>query len=211
MKTCYLVGAVPCALPVLPKAGDFVIAADGGLTNLEQAGIVPDLLLGDFDSLTTPLPDLPIQRHPVQKDDTDSALAVKEGLARNCDCFLLMGCLGGALDHSLANLALLAWLAEQGKTAFALHGEDAVTVLHNGTITFPQRAGGRVSVFSLSDVSRGVSIRDLAYGLDNAELTRQVALGVSNHFSGRGGTISVREGTLLIHTNWRNFDFFLDR
>lgn len=211
MKTCYIVGAVPCALPVFPKEGDFVIAADGGMTTLERYGIVPDLLLGDFDSLTTPLPELPIQRHPVVKDDTDSALAVKVGLERGCDRFLLLGCLGGALDHTLANLSLLAWLAEQGKTAFALDESCAVTAVHNGQITFADSAEGRLSIFSHSDVSRGVSIRGPFYELENYNLTRQVALGVSNHFCGRGGAVSVREGTLLIHSDWRNFDFLLDR
>lgn len=211
MKRCYIVGAAPTALPVLPRNDDFVIAADGGYQTLQCHGIVPDLLLGDFDSLSTVPLGIPIERHPVEKDDTDSALAVRLGLARGCDTFLLDGCLGGQLDHSLANLALLAYLAEQGVAAYALDGNHAVTALHNGQLSFPHDAVGRISVFSHGDMAQGVTLRGLYYPLDNAVLTRQVALGVSNQFTGAAASVRVAQGTLLIYSARKNFSFFLDQ
>lgn len=211
MKRCYIVGAAPTALPVLPRRGDFVIAADGGYQTLRRRGVVPDLLLGDFDSLNTVPAEVPVQRYPVEKDDTDSALAVRLGLERGCDVFLLDGCLGGHLDHSLANLALLAYLAEQGVAAYALDGDQAVTALHNGRLMFPAGAVGRISVFSHSNVAVGVTLRGLHYPLENAELTRQVALGVSNQFTGRAASVCVEQGTLLVYSARKNFAFFLDQ
>lgn len=214
MSRCYIVGAAPCAFFPVPQKDDFLIAADAGLKTLEDRGIRPDLLMGDFDSYTGSLPNLPALTFPVRKDDTDSALAVQEGLRRGCESFLLVGCLGGALDHTLANLALLANLAEDGKKAIALDGKAAVTAICNRGLFFPAGAQGRISVFSHSDVSSGVRICGLSYGLENGRLIRQVALGVSNHFIGQSAQISVQRGTLLIHTDWENLknarEFVLD-
>lgn len=211
MKRCYIVGAAPTALPVLPADGDFVIAADGGYQTLTRHGIVPDLLLGDFDSLPAVPKGVPIQRYPVEKDDTDSALAAQLGLERGCDTFLLDGCLGGQLDHTLANLALLVRLTEQGMTVYALDGDWAVTALHNGQMSFPAEAKGQVSLFSHGDAAYGVTLRGLYYPLENATLTRQVALGVSNQFTGTAATVHVGQGTLLIYTARKNYSFFLDQ
>lgn len=205
MKRCFLVGAAPTALPVLPEPDDFVIAADGGYQALAAHGIVPDLLLGDFDSLRDIPKNIPIERHPVEKDDTDSALAVRLALKQGCDTFLLDGCLGGQLDHTLANLSLLVHLAEQGAVAYALDGDNAVTALHNGTLRFPASAVGRISVFSHSDTSNGVTLHGLYYPLREATLTRQVALGVSNEFTGQPASVHVAQGTLLIYSARKNF------
>ena len=210
MKRCFLVGAAPTALPVLPKPDDFVIAADGGYRTLAAHGIVPDLLLGDFDSLHDIPPDIPIERHPIEKDDTDSALAVRLALEQGCDTFLLDGCLGRQLDHTLANLSLLAYLAEQGAAAYALDGDCAVTALHNSTLSFPESAAGRISVFSHSDTANGVTLHGLYYPLHEATLTRQVALGVSNEFTGKPASVHVEQGTLLIYSARKNYAFFLD-
>lgn len=210
MKRCFLVGAAPTALLVLPEPGDFVIAADGGYQVLAAHGIVPDLLLGDFDSLHDIPNNIPIERHPVEKDDTDSALAVRLALAQGCDTFLLDGCLGGQLDHTLANLSLLAYLAEQGAVAYALDGDNAVTALHNGTLRFPASAVGRISVFSHSDTASGVTLHGLYYPLHEATLTRQVALGVSNEFTGAPAYVHVAQGTLVIVSKRKNYAFFLD-
>lgn len=210
MKLCYIVGAAPAGFAVPPRREDFVIAADGGYSALQRLGVTPDLLLGDFDSLGTPPQGLPVLRFPVEKDDTDSALAVKTGLKHGCDAFLLEGCLGGQLDHSLANLSLLAALAEAGIPAYALEQNRAVTALCRGTLRFPPEAAGRISVLSHSDVSRGVTLTGLYYPLSGAVLTRQTPLGVSNCFTGAAASVTVEEGTLLVYSAWRNFPFLLD-
>lgn len=210
MKLCYIVGAAPAGFAVPPRRDDVLIAADGGCAALQRLGCTPQLLLGDFDSLQTLPQGLPTLRYPVEKDDTDSALAVQAGLAQGCDAFLLEGCLGGQLDHSLANVALLSSLAESGLRAYALDGGWAVTALCGGTLHFPPQASGRLSVFSLSDVCRGVTLSGLKYPLSDATLTRQTALGVSNCFTGAPASVTVRQGTLLLYSAWRNFSFLLD-
>ena len=88
-----------------PEPGDYIIAADGGWQYCKQEGIVPDLLLGDFDSLAV-VPDFAhIHRVPVEKDDSDMMLAIKDGLAHGQREFHLYGGMGGARsDHTLANM-----------------------------------------------------------------------------------------------------------
>ena len=102
---CYIFGAGSYyGLSRRPAPGDTVIAADGGWRVCREEGIVPDLLLGDFDSLHT-VPDFArIRRVPVEKDDTDMMLAIKEGLARGETAFHLYGGVGGRTDHTIANL-----------------------------------------------------------------------------------------------------------
>ena len=106
--TCFLFGAGPFfGLPVPPQPGDLILAADGGYRHCQAAGLRPDLLLGDLDSLETPPQALPVQTFPAEKDDTDTMLAVKYALAQGCTTVHLYGCTGGRLDHTLANLQTL--------------------------------------------------------------------------------------------------------
>ena len=113
---CYIFGAGSFyGLSQRPAPGDTVIAADGGWEPCRGEGLTPDLLLGDFDSLHT-VPDFAhIRRVPVEKDDTDMMLAIKEGLARGETEFHLYGGMGGRrTDHTIANLQCLLYLAEHG-------------------------------------------------------------------------------------------------
>ena len=117
MPTCYIVGAgdfTPRGFAPVP--GDLVLAADGGYRALYSLGYMPDLLLGDFDSLgDLPLPpDLPVLRFPARKDDTDTGLALRHGLDRGYRDFALYGCAGGRVDHLLANLQSMARVSRLG-------------------------------------------------------------------------------------------------
>ena len=92
VKRCFVFSAgTYYGLREAPRPGDLVLAADAGYQNCRRAGIVPDLLLGDFDSMEQP-PDFPrVQRAPVEKDDTDTMLAVRTGLEQGCEEFHLYG------------------------------------------------------------------------------------------------------------------------
>ena len=112
MKTCYIVGAGDfTSRGLAPAEGDLLIAADGGYDWLRQSRLTPDFLLGDLDSLGV-LPSLPAKtkllRYPVEKDDTDTALALEEGWNRGYRSFALYGCGGGRPDHFMANLQTMA-------------------------------------------------------------------------------------------------------
>ena len=112
-SACFIIGAGPFyGLPVAPGPEDVVLAADGGYRHCQTAGITPDLLLGDFDSLGSQRPDnIPTHTFPVEKDDTDTMLAIRYGLEQGYQTFHLYGGTGGRMDHTLANLQALGFLA----------------------------------------------------------------------------------------------------
>ncbi|MGM9606759.1 MAG: thiamine diphosphokinase [Oscillospiraceae bacterium] len=198
--TCLIFGAGEYgALTLTPAAcsNGFLIAADGGYDRLRQWGITPDLAVGDFDSLGHVPGDVEVVQHPVMKDDTDMMLAVREGLARGCTRFLLYGGLGGRLDHTLANLHILAYLARRGCPAFLLGEDTAITAVHNGALTFGQEHTGTFSLFAWGGTAQGVTLTGLLYPLENAALTLEHPLGVSNEFLGQTARVSVADGTLL--------------
>ena len=110
---CYVVGAMPLdpGFILTPVPGDLVIAADKGYETLSRLGVHPGLVVGDFDSLGS-VPDHPqVLRLPRIKDETDTGFALRQGLKRGYRRFVLLGCLGGRLDHTVANLQLLSWLS----------------------------------------------------------------------------------------------------
>ncbi len=199
VSACFIIGAGPFyGLPVAPAPGDYVIAADGGYLHCREAGLVPDLLLGDFDSLDALPGDTDVERFPVDKDDTDSMLAMKLGLEKGYRTFHLYGGTGGRMDHTLANLQGLAYLARQGARGYLYDASYVFTALWNSSLDLPAREEGIFSVFALGETARGVSILGGRYPLEGGELSPFFPLGVSNHFEGRPVRVSVEKGCLLV-------------
>ena len=196
---CYIFGAGSYyGLSRRPAPGDTIIAADGGWRVCREEGIVPDLLLGDFDSLHT-VPDFAhICRVPVEKDDTDMMLAIKEGLARGETEFHLYGGMGGRTDHTIANLQGLLYLAERGAQGWLYGDRERFTAIRNGEIDLPAREKGIVSVFCMGADAQGVTIEGGQYTVHDAVLTASFPLGVSNHFVGNPVRVAVTRGSLLI-------------
>ena len=198
MRECVIFCAAECdglARPIGPES--FVIAADGGLRHTEKLGIAPDAVLGDFDSLGFCPEGANV--FPVEKDDTDAMLAVRLGLERGCEEFLLYGSLDGPrLDHTVANFQTLQFLADHGAAGYLIGNTTMVTVVKNGKITFPAGLSGTISVFCMGPDAVGVTEKGLFYGLENGTLSSGFPLGVSNHFTGEAAEISVKNGSLLV-------------
>ena len=196
MKTCIIFCAAEFDGLIAPIPEDaLVIAADGGLRHTEGLGLVPDVILGDFDSLGYVPGDA--QVYPVEKDDTDAMLAVRVGLERGCDRFLLYGAMDGPrLDHTVANFQTLAYLSTHGARGWLIGRDYIATVLRGDTVEFSEEATGIFSLFCLG-AGAEVSIEGLKYGLDRGKLTPDFPLGVSNHFLGQPARITVHSGLVL--------------
>ena len=203
-NTCYIVGAASLdGVRLSPRAGDYVIAADGGYRSLQARGIEPDFVMGDFDSLGY-RPDHPnVEMHPVMKDDTDLGLAVRWALAHGYRRLVMAGALGGRLDQTIASLQTLRGLTDAGAQGWLIGCGWVVTAVQNGTLTFPAGMEGTVSVFSSGDAARGVTLRGLLYEITDAELRCAMPLGVSNSFTGAAATVqTVAElSERLLHWN----------
>lgn len=202
-KICYIFGAIECDNVFIDSRADrFIIAADAGLTVLSRYDITPDLIVGDFDSLgNIPVTSTEIVQHPVEKDDTDMLLAMKEGLKRGYDTFIIYGGVGGRLDHTIANIQSLAYLTEHSAQGYLLGEHTVTTVIKNGSIDFDSTATGIVSAFAIGGTACGVSEIGLKYSLSNAEISPFFPIGVSNEFQNQSAKISVSDGVLAVMWN----------
>lgn len=214
MRTCALVGATDFNEPDFlwrRERGSFdaVYAVDGGFAWLERAGVVPDLAVGDFDSLGFVPQGVPVERHPPMKDASDMELALERAWEGGFRRVFVYGGIGGRLDHTLANLGVLAGMSERGMEATVVAAGFALRFF-SGPGSFgladDERCAreGVVSVFSLSDLSRGVTEQGLLYELHDADLTSRASRGLSNELvpgavgGPQAARVSVQEGTLAV-------------
>ena len=199
-RICYVVGAMSLSLSLrpCPAPGDYVIAADRGYDSRMAYGVNPDLVVGDFDSLGE-VPNHPnVIQLPAEKDDTDMVFALRQGLDLGYRRFVMLGGVGGRLEHTLGNLQLLDWLASQGAQGFLAGEKTVATAVRNGTLTFPAAMSGYLSVLCNSGTARGVTLRGLKYPLERYTMTGSFPLGVSNQFLGQPASVSVEDGCLLL-------------
>ena len=117
---CYIVGAMADTLDICPQPGDLLIAADAGLPPVQRAGLTPDLIVGDFDSLGYVPREKRVSRYPEHKDQSDMELAMEKAVNFRHDTLFIYGGIGGRLDHTLANLQLFASFSERGVAASKL-------------------------------------------------------------------------------------------
>ena len=199
MKSCHIVGAGECNELIINKeSGDLIIAADGGYAYLEKAGIKPDIAIGDFDSLNfSPVCEKVIKLNPI-KDITDMYAAVNVGIEEGYSCFHLYGATGGRIDHTIANIQLIASLAQNKMKAFIHDCNTVITAICNDSLEFSKENKGYISVFSHSEKCSGVYLKGLKYMLENAELTNTFPLGVSNEFIGEKSEIIIDNGTAIV-------------
>jgi thiamine pyrophosphokinase len=201
MKICVIIagGDLPGNIEIPEQA--LVICADCGLRHAQRLGITPDIIVGDFDSYTEALPqDAEILRLPVEKDVTDTMQAVLYGAERGCEEFHIYGVFGGArIDHSIANLQMLHTMHTRGLRGIFHHDKTIVETQSpaDGVRQYP-RFHGDLSVFSLTDVSDGVTIRGCKYCVAGITLSNSFPLGVSNCITADFAEISVEKGLLLI-------------
>ena len=188
---CVIFGAGAPDFPSLPRAlfkGAYIIAADGGVDNARALHVLPDLIIGDFDSLRGPLVrDLSTEviELPHQKELSDLHAAVLAGIEEGCCRFLLLGCTGGRLDHLLANLFLLQYIRETGGEGILADSQNVVHYLDgfSGRVEMP----GGFTYVSLLPVDRSigqVTLTGFEYPLKNARLSRADTRGISNEPNG---------------------------
>lgn len=199
MGICYVIGAGDCEkLDFKKTQADLIIAADAGYRHVLNYGLKPDIVIGDFDSLGE-IPDAEnvVRLNPV-KDITDMHAAVETGIEKGFGDFVVYGATGGRIDHTLANIQLIASLSQRGFTAKIIDGNRIITAITDSSISFDNSMKGYISVFSHTEKSEGVSVEGLKYTLENSVLTNSFPLGVSNEFIGTESVVSVKKGTLII-------------
>lgn len=181
---------------------DFVICADSGRLNAQRMNILPDLIVGDFDSSD------PVGNHlcevitlPSEKDDTDTGFALKTAIKRGFQKTVILCACGGRLDHTYANLQLLAYARSQGCEAEIVDENSVITLLSANDSLYLNISNGKVfSAFSYSNKCT-VSVSGVRYPLADSVLDSSFPLGISNEIKAEKALISVKSGLLLVIQN----------
>ncbi len=184
---------------------DLLVAADAGARMALEAGLRCHLVLGDFDSLASSdlarLPaDTPLWRHPPAKDESDLELALREVARVGVQEVVVLGGLGGRVDHLLVNVGLLHLGADLGLTVRLLSAQEEVRLVTDahGALTLAWPVGRLVSLVPLSPTVLGVTLEGFRWPLDGACLRWGTSRGLSNVLETSPGRVTVREGRLLV-------------
>ncbi|TVY10237.1 thiamine diphosphokinase [Paenibacillus cremeus] len=186
--------------------GDVLVGADRGALYLVEHGYRPSMSLGDFDSISESeleqvreASDQLLSCDPVLKDLTDTDMAVTWALDQGAGELVLCGALGTRWDHSLANVHLLRKALERGVPCRIVDGHNALTLMDGrASLTVQRGRYDYVSLLPLSLEVTGITLQGFQYPLQDATLTIGQSLGISNVLLGEIGTITVRDGLLLV-------------
>lgn len=202
--TLLVASGAPVSTPLLKtlaQNSQQIIAVDGGYRYCCKAGIQPQELLGDMDSIKQ-VPkneeNLRIIKLPCEKDDTDTLFAVRSLLKKGIKNIVITCALGERLDHTIANLQTLLFAARHGVQAVLLDDTCCVRVLLPGSYVIEQQAYDTFSLFSMGDLCKNVCIKNARYPLEKYDMGNDFPLGVSNEFlEGQSAKISFESGALL--------------
>lgn len=207
VKTCLIVGGGPVdagqLAAELQANPELVIAADRGGAYLWQAGRIPDVLVGDWDSLPREFLSRvaaggsAIRRFPTAKDQTDLELALDAAVEGGCGELRVLGGLGGRLDHTLGNIGLLLKALRQGLSAYLIDPDHIVTIIDR-EITLRAKPGWAVSLVPLTPVVSGVTTTGLAFPLNAEDLFVDATRGLHNEFNAPEATVGLRDGLLTV-------------
>ncbi|WMC92887.1 thiamine diphosphokinase [Kineothrix sp. MB12-C1] len=210
---CIIIGAGDFTLSEIEKKKeDLCIAVDGGYLYCKLLAIEPDFLIGDMDSIDESMKEEIEEiksRNPgkvielnTEKDDTDALAAIKLGIEKGYETFLIYGAMGGRLEHTIANIQCLSYLKNNGKKGYMMDANVMVTVIKDESVKFAKSMDGYLSLFALGKEAKGVTIKGMKYLLDQITVTNDYPIGISNEFIGEEGEITVEEGMLLLIVTW---------
>lgn len=180
------------------KEEDLIICADGGYNSLCFTGIVPDVIIGDFDSIKVTVPkEIPTIRYPKDKDKTDLELCIDYALEQECDTVFILGALGGRIDHTMGSLCALKYAMEKNVDAMILTGKSRIYLV-DSEIEIPRERFDHVSLIPYTETVTGVYTLGLKYELNGRDLTKSSSLSISNEFYNNTAKIKIQSGLLYV-------------
>lgn len=201
MNTCLIIsGGDFCTLPASIEY-DYVIACDKGLQYANVLKIVPNLILGDFDSYEGDVPKAgpsKLLTYPVEKDDSDTMLAIKYALSNGYKHIIIICALGGRLDHTIANLQSMNYVASQNGICEIISEAEHLITFTGPEIVLPKKDQYSLSLFSVTDSCHNVSISGAGYNVNDITLNNTFPIGLSNYWKESSVKISMSDGIMLI-------------
>lgn len=199
MKTALIITGGEFSPPYFLTEYDYVIACDKGYEYAQRLGIKPDIIIGDFDSIKKPVTDIKTVTHPIEKDDTDTMLAIKHALNEGYDHIILICALGGRTDHALSNIQSMHYVASHGALCEAFTKSEHLQAV-KGPFSLDVMSTDYFSLFSLTDCCSGVTIKNAKYEAVNITLNSDFPLGHGNSIKKgkENAQITFDSGVMLI-------------
>ncbi len=188
---------------IIDKEYDFIVCADGGARHAYEMEIMPNLIVGDFDSLSPEIANYyfehGIETHAFssKKDKTDTHIAVEVAIGKKACKIGLFGCTGSRLDHTLANIQLLYYIRQNHLKGVVIDDYNEIFLSEESNVIRGE-AGDMISLLSLSPITKGITLKGFLYPLINKTLYREDTIGISNELVEKEGCIFKTEGDLLI-------------
>ncbi len=185
---------------------DYLICADAGLDACRGLALVPDLILGDFDSVTPEVFSYyqqsygdSIQRFPAEKDETDTELALYRAIAAGAKKVTILGGTGSRIDHVLGNIQLLKYALDQQVECVLLDKNNRIRLIQEAySIRKDEQFGTYLSLLPFTPVVEGLCLTGFAYNVNDFSLECGKALGVSNQIASETAEISFQKGILIV-------------
>lgn len=202
MNIAVFAGGDLSSLPEI-RDWDMVICADSGCEHALKFGILPDLVVGDFDSISKDTLDylnrnnVSIVHPPCDQDKTDTQLAVEEAMALGASHIAILGGMGDRFDQTLANAQLLIFLWERGIEGYLTDGRQYVYLLAD-KLELSGQPGECISILPLDRVLEGLCIKGLKYELDGYTVYMGDTRTISNEFIGGTAVVSVCKGMAFV-------------
>lgn len=199
MNRAIIISGGDYSSPDIHFTNAYIIACDKGYSYAQRMNIIPHVIIGDFDSLDEPeTGNIPVIKLPVEKDDTDTMYAIKHAFEKGYTDITVLCALGGQLDHQIANLQSMAYVATHGGTCRILSEKNNAFTFTGGSVSVPKTEHANLSLFSLSDVCENLSISGSYYDVKDITLTNSFPLGHGNHWIKDKITITMERGILLV-------------
>ncbi|HEX2925963.1 MAG TPA: thiamine diphosphokinase [Ruminiclostridium sp.] len=182
---------------------DYIISVDGGSGHLRRMEILPDILIGDFDSANKEDVQyfidkgIEISKFPVEKDMTDSELAIEKALELGADEVVFLGALGTRMDHSLANVFLLKKMLDVGLKGCIIDEHNEI-YMFDSSFSLKRKRGYKLSLIPITEMVTGVSTKGLKYVLKDATMAIGTSWGISNEFMDETASVTISSGILLV-------------
>lgn len=184
-----------------------VIAVDGGLEAADALGIVPDYIVGDFDTAERAvlekyrqMPFIVWEQHKPEKNETDTELARNRALTLGCERIVFLGATGGRLDHLLGNLHVLYGCLERGIEAWLVDRQNRAYLVDTGkTFRREELWGKYVSFLPYTEEVKGITLTGFRYPLNKKDIRQGVEVGlcISNELAEEEARLEFDEGILL--------------
>ncbi len=187
----------------LVQKNNFILCADGGLNHLMKLDLIPNLVLGDLDSITKDgknyikSKNIPIEIYPVMKNETDTELAVDYLISNGYSEITIIGGIGSRMDHSLANIFLLRKMNKKGIKCSIINENNTINLVEN-SIILKKRLNYYTSIIPISLDGIRVSASGFLYSLENQDLEFGTTRGISNKITEEFATITILKGEALV-------------